>query len=201
MIQLLNSEEKKYYVIRIAGLLLVSFFIMFSYSISRPASESLFLKAHTSKSLSYVWLLTAFFIVIAVSFYNRFVIRHDLLKLIAYSSLISAILLIVILTLIKFKTFGIFYALYIWKDIYIILLVEIFNSFSNVTFPIKIARWVYGMFGLFGTFGSITGNILVGYLAKKYGTYYSLFLVVPNIFIHQEYIWDKNVAYYVRNVT
>ena len=56
------------------------------------------------------------------------------------------------------------YALYVWKDIYIIILVETFWSLANVVFVIKDAKKTYGLFCASGAIGglleiSVEGNL------------------------------------------
>ncbi|MCK5690998.1 hypothetical protein KAI87_17075, partial [Myxococcota bacterium] len=68
---------------------------------------------------------------------------------------------------------------YVWKDVYIIILVEIFWSFANSIFPVKAARWSYGLFLFVGSIGGFIGNMGSGYLAKIIGTENNLWLVVP----------------------
>lgn len=173
------NSDKKLTKIRITFLSVLSFIIMFSYAISRPAAESLFLEAHTSKSLPYVWLLGIAGMFLVVSIYNRFVTKVDLLKLIGIVLLVNCVLLTILILASSAKLPGSFYALYIWKDIYIIILVEMFYSYTNSVFPIKIARWAYGFFGVIASMAGIIGNLLVGKLAKDFGTLNSLWLVIP----------------------
>jgi ATP/ADP translocase len=71
------------------------------------------------------------------------------------------------------------YLIYTWKDIYVVLLVEIFYSYANTVFPIQTARWVYGLFGLLASLGSAAGALAVGWLADELGTANALLSVVP----------------------
>lgn len=173
---LLKVDQKH---IRIASLSLLAFLVMFSYAIARPSAESLFLAVHSSKSLPYVWLVVAAAMFVVVAMYNWIIARCDLIRLLSYVSFISASLLCALL-LLKGRGFaGVEYAIYVWKDIYVVVLVEIFYMYSNSVFPIKTARWIYGFFGAFAAAGSVFGNILVGRLATLYGTVGALWSVVP----------------------
>jgi len=159
------------------GLSLLAFLLMASYSLARPATESLFLEAHGSESLPFVWILVAAGVAAVVIFYNRFATRVELVRLFAAATLLSAAL-VVLLQLLRFLHVpGIYYALYLWKDIYIVVLVEIYYTFANAVFPIKTARWVYGLFGFLGSLGGVTGNLLVGVMARAWGTAVALWAV------------------------
>jgi len=71
------------------------------------------------------------------------------------------------------------WALYLWKDLYIVVLVEIFWSFANSTVPKDRAKWWYGMFCVLGSLGGMAGNLGVGWLASTWSTQQSLWAVVP----------------------
>ena len=71
------------------------------------------------------------------------------------------------------------YALYCFKDIYIVVLVEVFWSFANSVYPIKTARRVYGVFCASGAFGGMFGNHAIGEIARIYGTSTGLWIAVP----------------------
>ena len=59
------------------------------------------------------------------------------------------------------------------------MLVEIFYSFSNSVFPIRRARWFYGLFGVFGAVGGVVANLGVGALAERIGSADSLWATAP----------------------
>ena len=166
---------------RILVLSILAFLVMFSYSISRPSTESLFLKIHSSKSLPYVWLLLIASMLGVVYIYNLFVTRISLLKLFNRIVLVSGFTVIVLIFLAELQFPGVYYALYLWKDIYIVLLVDTFYAYANSVFPIKTARWIYGLFGGMGASGGIVGNLLVGTMATHVGSLATLW-VVPGVF-------------------
>jgi AAA family ATP:ADP antiporter len=74
---------------------------------------------------------------------------------------------------------GTSWALYLWKDLYIVVLIEIFWSFANTVVPVKQAKWLYGLFCVVGSLGGMAGNLGVGLLAQAFGTKNTLWAVVP----------------------
>ena len=170
--------------LRICALSLLSFLIVGSYGLARPCIDSLFLAHHSSQKLPLVWLYTVGFVALVIAIYNRFNTRYSLLKLLGISSLLSASLLVLCLLSIptSFKQEAVF-ALYIWKEVYMVLLIEIFWSFSDSTFNIKNARWAYGLLLGLGSFGGVLGNFFVGSLASYYGTLHSLWFLLPIFFL------------------
>lgn len=165
--------------LRVVGLSVLSFLLMFSYSLARPATESMFLEAHSSDALPTVWLLVAVVITLSVAAYNRFVAGVELLKLYGVTAAISAVVLLLLLGCLKAGMPGVHFLLYTWKDVYIVVLVEIFYSFANTVFPIRTARWVYGIFGAVGAVGGILGNLSVGWIASEFGSESALWVTLP----------------------
>jgi ATP:ADP antiporter, AAA family len=165
--------------IRAAGLSALAFFCMLSYAIARPAAESLFLEAHGAEALPKVWLLVAAGALATVGIYNRFSQRVGLVTLYGAVCLVTAGLLLLLLLAWRGDAPWAGYALYVWKDIYIVVLVEIFYSFANSVFPIGRARQLYGVFGIFGSIGGVIGNLSVGALAERHGTEASLLAMLP----------------------
>ena len=165
--------------LRIAGLATLIFLILGSYAIARPATESLFLGANGSQSLPMAWLAVALGSLIVVTLYNRWSASTDLVVLFGVASGISAGLLIVLLLAAHVGVPGMSWALYLWKDIYIVVLIEIFWSFANTVVPVKQAKWLYGLFCVVGSLGGMAGNLSVGVLAQAFGTANTLWAVVP----------------------
>lgn len=164
---------------RVVTLSVLAFLIMVSYSIARPATESLFLEAHSADQLPVVWLLLAVFVTITVAGYSRLMARLELLRLFGGTSLASGLVLAALLACRAADVPNVHYALYLWKDIYIVLLVETFYSYANAVFPIQTARWVYGLFGVISSLGSLAGNLAVGPLAEEIGTATTLWVILP----------------------
>ncbi len=177
------ANHKTILLTRIACLCLLAFFLIGSYALSRPAIDSLFLKHHSADELPYVWLMAAVCAAFVITIYNRFNTRYPLLKIFGISAILSGLILALCLVGYRFEIPGVVYGLYLWKEIYIVLLVEIFWSFADVTFNIKTARWTYGVLLGTGSAGGFIGNMLVGQLAKSVGTANGLWWVVPILFI------------------
>jgi AAA family ATP:ADP antiporter len=174
--------DKPLRVERIVGLSILAFMIMLSYSLSRPTIESLFLDAHSNRQLPIVWLLVAFGVIGTVSIYNRYVVSCNLLRMLSVCSLISAVLLVVILILRILNLPLVHYLMYAWKDIYVVVLVELFYSYANTIYSISKARWLYGLYGAIGAVGGIIGNLGVEFFAEQVGTV-TLVWMVPIVLV------------------
>lgn len=173
-----ESPTKRLQVIRTIGLSILGFLLMVTYALARPATESMFLQAHTSSRLPLVWLMVAVSAVGAVAAYNRLVKGRHLVMIYGGACVVSGIILTLILAGRSLDIPYIHFALYVWKDIYVVVLVEIFYTYANTVFPIKTAKWVYGLFGAMGSIGGILGNISVGWIANKYSSISALWVAV-----------------------
>jgi ATP:ADP antiporter, AAA family len=175
--------DKTTYILRLTFLFALAFLIMFSYGIARPAIESLFLKAHSSQALPDVWIFMSLTMIVIVSIYNKFLPKVRLIKLYVIISALSTLILFLMILAAKINFPGIYYLLYIWKDIYVILLVELFYSYTNSVFPIQQARWFYGFFGAVAAAGAVVANFAVGPIAKNMGSLNSLWFVVVTLIV------------------
>lgn len=163
---------------RIGGLAALALLILASYEAARPPIESLFLELYGSASLPRVWMGVAVGATGAVLVYNRFAARVPILTLLAGSSLLCAAVLSGLL-LIGEALPGRGYALYIFKDIYIVVVLEAFWTYANATFDRRSARWIYGLLLVAGTCGSLIGSQATKEIVQAFGTDASLWLAAP----------------------
>lgn len=166
-------------LVQVLVLCVMAFLLMSTYAIARPASEALFLSAYGSKSLPYVWLAVALSVVLVVGWYNRVVAQLPLLRMFVWALLVTGGLLGSLLGAQLSGVPGATFALYVWKDVYIVVLVELYWSFANSIFPIRTAKWAYGLFCVMGSLGGIVGNLGVGWAAAHVGTLHTLWLIFP----------------------
>jgi AAA family ATP:ADP antiporter len=166
-------------ITRLTGLAALIFVILASYAIARPATESLFLDANGATALPRAWLMVGLGSLGVVTLYNRWAATTDLVRIFGAVSTISGLILVAILLGFKLKLPGMTWWLYLWKDLYIVVLIEVFWSFANSTVPKDRAKWWYGLFCVLGSLGGMAGNLGVGWLATTTSTEQSLWAVVP----------------------
>lgn len=165
--------------IRLVGLAALIFVILASYAVARPATESLFLDANGAEALPLAWIGVGAGSLAVVALYNRWSASIDLVRMFGIVSALSAGLLAAILVAMGIDLPGTTWALYLWKDLYIVVLIEIFWSFANSTVPKERAKWWYGLFCVIGSLGGMAGNLGVGWIAAEWSTAQSLWAVVP----------------------
>jgi ATP:ADP antiporter, AAA family len=170
------SSPRRLIPLGVMGALLMS-----TYGVARPAAESLFIGQYGSGALPQVWLAVAAVSLVVVSLYNRVAASGSLMRIYAWVAGGSGALLGGLLLLRDVAPGPATWALYVWKDVYIIVLIEIFWTYANSVFDMKRARTTYGLFLAAGELGSIAGNRGVGWLATNtsLGTVGGLWLVVP----------------------
>jgi AAA family ATP:ADP antiporter len=158
----------------------LAFTIIASYASARSTIDSLFLAHFKSDQLPQVWLATALTTAIVISAYNHFNIRRGLLSILSIASLLSAACVAAILLAFNLtEESWLIFALCVWKEVYIVVLIEIFWSYADVIFSLHMARKTYGILLAMGSVGGFLVNFSVGPVALSFGTLSAVWLVVP----------------------
>jgi ATP:ADP antiporter, AAA family len=167
---------------RVAELCLFAFLVLASYALARPPIESTFLAEHGSRALPAVWLAVAASVVPAAALVRRAVARTSLRRAFIGAALVSGALLAALLLARSLRVPGASFGLYVWKDVYVVVLIELFWSIVNVGTPFGEARWTYGLFCVAGSLGGAAGNLGTGAAAVRIGSAAAPWLVVPVLF-------------------
>lgn len=162
------------------GICALAFLILLSYEIARSSVESMFLADFGAEALPWAWLAVAGGVIAAVGVYDRFCGRVPLLHLFlgALGATAGALVLLA-----GARSLGVrhgTFLLYVWKDVHIVLLLEILWTLASLTFDLKRARWLYGVICAMGSLGGLTGGLVVGAAASAWSTMAALWLVLPS---------------------
>ena len=180
---------------------LIAALILFSYSVARGPSESLFLKHHHRSHLPGLWIEMGLAAMLLVALYNRLLNYLSLYQVFHLSFVMTATIFGLLLTdqfyfeeqtiLIFGQAFpvGSVTLLRIWCDLYIVLLVETFWSLSNLHFNFKSATLIYGFLGMAGSLGSMAGNMITAFYAQSWGTHFLIVLAVPSALLMSLCLW------------
>jgi len=156
----------------------MGFSILFTYEIARPTVEALYQDVYGSENEPWAWMGVAFMVTLVVGAYSREAGRRPLHEMLPRVLGASAIVLALLLLLIDAGVEEAVYLLYLWKDIYIVVLVELFWSISNAVFPAQAAKWMYGLFSCIGGIGAFLGGRCAKWLASiEWGLESSLWVV------------------------
>ncbi len=164
--------------------MLCNFAITGEASITRATANSVFLSAYTVKLFPLAWLTSVPLNFIIVSFYNKFLPRLGCVRMLGLSILVAT----------GINAFSAFYLhsfhllpflLYLWKDIFIILMFQQLWSVIHATINLKRAKYLYGIFFGMGGIGSVVGSLVPGFLAVRLGSEKLLLITIPFYF----FIW------------
>ncbi len=157
----LSKGEKKNLIV----LSLVIFLLLFSYPMVRSVSTAIFLDTFGAKSSPYVWLYSVLGLSVAVALYNRFQVGLTIHRLFLGASLISGCFLVISVWLAEQGYSYWAYALYVAKEVYIVLLVHSVLGYLNSAIDEGVAKIVYGPLGAIGSMGGLLGGLMTSQLA------------------------------------
>ena len=153
------------------------FFITAEYAVVKPICHSIFLSHYGAKLFPLLWLVAIPINFLLVSVYNRVVFTFGCFRTLLFSTLLS----VIIFTLSSFylhKISWLPFLLYIFKDIYIMLLFQQLWSLIHSTIPQARAKYLYGIIYGIGGIGAIFGSLIPGFFSVRFGSQ-ALLLVTP----------------------
>jgi len=159
----------------------LAFLILFSYGLSRSAIASLVQDQYGKGALRYAYALVALGVTIIVPLYSRATSRFPLGRVVGMSAVATAASLAFLLVSRSMHLSFASYGLYIWKDVYVVVLVELVWTLANSAFKSNTAKWAYGFFCVAGTMGDMSGSYLTSNIAHSLGSAELLWLAVPTM--------------------
>ena len=162
---------------------LLSFILLASYGLAQPTCQSLFVSAYGSRGLPWAWLGVTCVSVGTVVAVSRLSTHLPLWRMLQITSAVSALVLALLLAADRAGLPHAVFVLYIWKDVYIVVLVELFWTFANLAFGAEQARTTYGWFCATGTMGGMAGSFFAANMATRWGTHNVLWTAVPMLCI------------------
>ncbi len=181
MLKLLRQEKNQFSkteYLFILGAMLCGFFISADYSIIRPVSNSLFITKYGTQFFPYAWMISIPLNLLLVGIYNKYLPKLGCLK--TYLIVASSIVAINYSCALFIKQFSfLVFFLYIWKEIYIVLMFQQLWSIIHSTVSLKRAKYLYGIFLGAGGIGSLLGSLLPGFFAVKVGSESLLYMTLP----------------------
>lgn len=147
----------------------LAFLVSFDYGLCRSTVETLYNQSWSGR-FYLAWLASAFAMAGVVFVYNRLALRVDLWRIFRGVLVIAGGVLALGIALLHQVILrsapnpqalqAVTFLLEIWKDLYIVLLVEIFWTFMGLTSKSGGAHWRYGFFIFLGALGDFSGNAL-----------------------------------------
>ena len=156
-----------------------SFLVLGSYAIARPSLKALLVDHYGKEAVPYAWIFVAIGVTATVAVYSRAAARMELKQLYQRAVIWICGVLVAGLALYHSGLTWAVFLLFVWKDVYIVVLIEMFWTFANSVFQLKTAKWIYGIFLSVGTLGGMAANFSVGGVADQLGTGHAPWLVLP----------------------
>ncbi len=158
--------------------MLCIFFISMDYAVVRPVSNALFITDYGVSFFPYAWLFSIPLNLFLVGLYNKYLPKYGCLK--TYLSLAMAIMLInsicaVWMQKVSFLSFF----LYVWKDVYIMLIFQQVWSLIHINVSVEKSKYLYGFFFGVGGLGTLLGSLFPSFLAVKIGSESLLYITLP----------------------
>jgi AAA family ATP:ADP antiporter len=189
------NSYSKFEKLFILFVMICSFCITAEASITRASANSIFLSAYTAKLFPTAWLVSVVLNFAIVSFYNKFLPKMGCVRMLILS--VSLALLMNTFSAFYLKEFHFLpFILYLWKDIFVILMFQQLWSVIHATMNIARAKYLYGIVFGMGGLGSIAGSLMTGFFAVTLGSEKLLLITLPFYFI---IIASYCIALQVRN--
>lgn len=148
------------------------------YAVTRPVSNSLFLTLFSASYFPWVWLATVPVNLGVIYLYNRFLPKLGPLRWVWIFALFS--IFMNGLTALYYERFpALLFLQFIWKDLYILLMLKSLWSMIHSTLPTTGSKYLYNCIYGMGTVGGILGSFIPGYLAPLIGSEKILFFTAP----------------------
>jgi len=141
---------------------------MVSYGMVRPLSNALYSDLVGPENMFWAMALVPLVVTLAMIPYARLLSAGGPRRTLAVTTVVSAALLLAP-ALIRGREGA--FGLYLWREVYIVLLVEQFWAFANSSVDTRTGKRLYGLLLIFGGLGAMAGNGLVSWLAEAAGSW------------------------------
>ena len=144
--------------------------LLCGYEFIRAVSNSLFIEAYSADNLPRVMVAVPPSVLLILYIYGRLLSTFGATRTLAITSCLSAILILgcyfAIMNGLQFAAA----VIYVFREVYIVLIIEQFWSFVNSTLNPKQAKTINGPFCAIASLGSVAGGLLVGRWATTLGS-------------------------------
>ena len=149
--------------------MLTGFCMTAEYALTKPTANSVFIANYGSGFYPYVWLATLPLNMLIVSFYNRYVLKIGCMRMLSiFAGLGMGINLFGAFYLCKISWLP--FVFYVWKDIYILIMLQQLWSLIHANISTQRSKYLYGLIFGIGGLGSIVGSAVPGLLAVAIGS-------------------------------
>lgn len=169
-----------------------SFFLYFGYEILRSSTSSLFNQAFGVENLPYALALTPFMLAGMIWFYGRLLTRMGPKRTLVFTTLLSALVFCVSFYLFTSGNKWGAGFLYIYKEAYIVVIIEQYWSFINSRLSVDSAKRLSGPVIGISTIGGILGGLVLKNYAEAWGSAH-MFLAAAALMLPSA--WMSSLAF------
>jgi AAA family ATP:ADP antiporter len=144
----------------------VLFGLIAAYTLVKTARDAFFLTALPAQILPYLYLGVGALTAVASTLFGRMTRRWAVWETLAVSSLVAGISLVLFVPLLGLGQRWVPLVLYLWVNVYGLLLVAQFWSFANNVSHAREAKRTFGVIGVGGILGGLAGGLLAAPLVR-----------------------------------
>lgn len=160
-----RDEEQK----NLIWLCLSYFFVLFNYPFLRATTTAMYMQAYGGSASPVIWLYSVVALTGIIFIYNKL---HSKIGVHALFYWTSAVSIVIFLSALFFLNQGITWmsgVLYVWKEVYIVILVHLILGYCNSFLTLDKAKLFFGPLGAMGSVGGIVGGAITSTYSKKWG--------------------------------
>ncbi|MCH9621956.1 MAG: hypothetical protein S4CHLAM20_13870 [Chlamydiia bacterium] len=194
MLPTLQKTAKSYTskeLLFILNLMICGFCLAADAAITKSVSTSFFLEAYDSSFFPLAWLISLPLNFLVVFFYNKHIAYFGPKKMMGKALYSTAIFNVLCAFLIK-KSYILPFALYIWKEVFVMFMFHNLWSVIHSGVDLKRAKYLYGLFFGIGSLGSVFGGVVTFQFSQILGSH-NLLLVTFPLYMITFYVYCKGV--------
>lgn len=182
-------------------LILISYFTaLFCYPMIRSITTTQFLQAYGAASTPKAWLIAVLGLTVVISICNKLQMKIGVQRLFLSISIFSSLLFLISFLFLQAGNAWFSYLLYIWKEIYIVIIIHLIFAYSNTCFSLEQMKRLYGIIGGLGSLGGVIGGIITVYVVKSFGPTALMYLSIVIIFINGFLFLKTKKIIFVENI-
>lgn len=145
------------------------FFVLFNYPLMRATTTAMYMQAFGGSSSPTIWLYSVFALTIIIFIYNKLQNKIGVHALFYWTSGISVVIFLLALFFFNQGLTWMSGVLYVWKEVYIVILVHLILGYCNAFLTLDKAKLFFGPLGAMGSVGGIVGGVVTSTYSKKWG--------------------------------
>ncbi len=159
------AEQKR----NLIFLCLSYFFVLFNYPLMRATTTAMYMQAYGGSASPIIWLYSVVALAIIITIYNKLQNKVGVHLLFHYTTFLSVVIFLASLFLFNQGITAMAGVLYVWKEVYIVILVHLILGYCNSTLKYEEAKEFFGPLGAMGSIGGILGGFLTSVMTKPFG--------------------------------